>query len=208
MRPDAAPSYSPREERASILIHRVGAAAMVPGIVWLWLRAPYPASSLVFGVAALAMFATSVLYHSASDPSLRARRRVLDHAAIYVLIAGTYTPFALDVLPAHWGWPMFGLVWAAALTGVTLRVRGRRGSRRVAVALYLVMGWGVVIAIRPLAQALGTTPLAWLMAGGLAYTLGVPFYVAKNRAYTHAAWHAFVLLGVACHFMAILLLRD
>lgn len=208
MRSTAAPTYSPREERASILLHLLGAGAMLPGLAWLWMCAPYPASSMVFGVAALAMFTTSALYHSATDPAIRARRRVLDHAAIYVLIAGTYTPFALDVLPPNWGWPMFGLVWLAAVTGVTLRVRGRRGSRRVAVALYLVMGWGVVVAIRPMAAALGTTPLTWLIAGGLAYTLGVPFYVAKGRAYTHAAWHAFVLLGVACHFMAILQLRS
>jgi hemolysin III len=199
--------YSPAEERLNILTHATGIVAALVAIVVLAAKRPNPWPGIVFGVAALAMFVTSALYHAAQAPERRRQLRMLDHAAIYVLIAGTYTPFSLLVLPSRWGLPMFAMIWAMAILGVVLRVSGRRGSSRLAVGLYLLMGWSVIVAIRPLADALERSQLLWLLAGGLAYTVGVPFYIWKRQPYTHAVWHLFVLAGVGCHFVAISSLR-
>jgi hemolysin III len=158
----------------------------------------------VFGASALLLFTTSVLYHGTTSPRLKPRLRLLDHSAIYVLIAGTYTPFALGVLDGGWGWTLFGLVWGLALAGITAKLTVGFRFPLASTLLYLAMGWIGVVAARPLMQSLTPTELTWIVAGGLVYTAGVPFYLWKKRRYAHAVWHLFVLGGVACHFVAVL----
>jgi hemolysin III len=162
-------------------------------------------SGVIFGASALLLFTTSVSYHAATDPPLRTLLRRFDHCAIYILIAGTYTPFMLGVMRGDWGWTFFGLVWGMALLGIIAKTT-RLGFRyhKTSVLLYVVMGWIIVIAARPLMRVLTHSELMWLMAGGLFYTAGVPFYLWKSQRYSHAVWHAFVLAGVACHFVAVL----
>jgi len=203
-------TYTPREEalhRASHWLGIGGVLVAIPLLVSAGLQGGDPRRLLggvIFAVAALAMFVTSVRYHSATDPNVRLLRRRFDHSAIYLLIAGTYTPFTLGVLRGGWGWTLFGLVWGLLAIGILAKTTNL-GFRfhRTSALLYLAMGWIGIVAAEPLMQALTRSELAWLVAGGLCYTLGVPFYLWKSRPYTHAAWHAFVLAGVACHFMAV-----
>jgi hemolysin III len=203
--------YSRAEELAHVATHGVGIAASLVGIAWLAMAAaaagagPWRTTGgLVFGVTALTLFTTSVAYHAADSPRLKPRLRLLDHSAIYLLIAGTYTPFALGVLGGAWGWTLFGLVWGLALVGILAKTTLGFRFPVSSVLLYLGMGWLGVIAARPLMHALTMHELTWIVAGGLAYTAGVPFYLWKGRRYTHAIWHLFVLAGVACHFVAVL----
>src|SRR5688572_5478051 len=205
---DAAAPYSRPEELAHSLTAGLGIIACVFAIPWLmWVSFGDPwrlGTALVFGVSALAMFVTSVTYHWARNPELKVRLRKLDHSAIYLLIAGTYTPFALVAMERAWGWPMFGVVWAIAVFGVVAKTTVGFRYPKLSLALYLGMGWIAMIAIKPLIDGLTAAELTWMLAGGLFYTGGVPFYVWKSRRYTHAVWHLFVLAGVACHFVAVL----
>jgi hemolysin III len=203
--------YSPGEELAHWMTHALGVVASLAGIAWLLATAvangagPWRAvGGVVFGASALLLFTTSVLYHSATSTRLKPRLRLLDHAAIYVLIAGTYTPLALGVLGGAWGWTLFGLVWGMALAGIAAKLTLGFRFPLASTLLYLAMGWIGVVAARPLLASLTTTELTWIVAGGLAYTAGVPFYLWKNRPYAHAVWHLFVMAGVACHFVAVL----
>jgi hemolysin III len=208
-------SYSHEEEWAHRLTHLVGIVACLVAIPWLALTALRHGDAwqlvggVVFGMSALLLFTTSVLYHSSTTVDRRLLLRKLDHCAIYVLIAGTYTPVTLGVLRGSWGWALFGAIWTLALLGIVLKLTpvGLR-FHRASVVLYLVMGWLIIVAVQPLAQALTDPELAWIIAGGLFYTAGVPFYLWKSRRYTHAAWHVFVLAGVGCHFVAVLSLME
>lgn len=203
----AAP-YSRPEEFAHALTAGLGIVACAFAIPWLaWVSSGDHVrftSALVFGVSALAMFVTSVIYHWASAPPLKLVLRRLDHSAIYLLIAGTYTPFTLIAMERAWGWTLFGIVWALAVLGIVAKNTVGFRYPKLSVAMYVGMGWIAVIAIKPLVEALTTAELGWILAGGLLYTAGVPFYVWKSRRYTHAVWHLFVLAGVACHFVAVL----
>ena len=203
--------YSRGEELAHWVTHALGVVASLAGIAWLLATAvangagPWRAvGGVVFGASALLLFTTSVLYHSTTSTRLKPRLRLLDHAAIYVLIAGTYTPLALGVLGGAWGWTLFGLVWGMALAGIAAKLTLGFRFPLASTLLYLAMGWIGVVAARPLLASLTTTELTWIVAGGVAYTAGVPFYLWKNRPYAHAVWHLFVLAGVACHFVAVL----
>jgi len=162
------------------------------------------AGAVVFGVSAALLYFTSTLYHAI--PASRAKRvlRVVDHGAIYVLIAGTYTPFTLGVLRGPWGWTLFGLIWGLAALGIVLKAMGGIRYPRLSLALYLAMGWLVVVAARPLWQLVPAWGLFWLAAGGVAYTAGVGFYAASRLPYRHFVWHLFVLAGTACHAVAVL----
>jgi len=202
--------YSPREERAHWLTHAAGIVAAVVAIPWLVAVAASSGdawrlvSGVIFGVSALLLFSTSVAYHATTAPLAKSRLRVLDHSAIYLLIAGSYTPFTLGVLRGTWGWTLFGVVWGLAVAGILAKtVLGPR-FRIASTLLYLGMGWVGVIAARPLMHALDGWTLAWIVAGGLVYTAGVPFYLWKSRPHTHAVWHVFVLGGAICHFVAVL----
>lgn len=203
--------YSRKEEIAHVATHALGIVASIVAIVWLLVAATSNGASawratggVIFGASALLLFTTSVLYHGSTSPQLKPRLRLLDHSAIYVLIAGTYTPIALGVLGGTWGWTLFGAVWAIALLGIVAKtVLGFRFQVSSTV-LYLAMGWIGVLLAKPLLATLSQHELTWIVAGGLAYTLGVPFYAWKGRPYMHAVWHLFVLAGVTCHFVAVL----
>ena len=204
-------NYSRGEELAHCATHGLGVLASLAGIAWLLATAvangagPWRAiGGVVFGASALLLFTTSVLYHGTTSHRLKPRLRLLDHAAIYVLIAGTYTPFALGVLDGGWSWTLFGLVWGLALAGIAAKLTFGFRFPLASTLLYLAMGWIGVVAARPLMQSLTPAELGWIVAGGVVYTAGVPFYLWKQRPYAHAVWHLFVLGGVACHFFAVL----
>jgi hemolysin III len=200
-------AYTRSEELIHIATHALGIVAILVAIPWLAVAGEDPRrvlSGVIFGVSALLLFTSSVAYHGTSTPVARARLRKLDHSAIYVLIAGTYTPFALGAMRGGWGWTLLGLVWSLALIGVLAKTVFNFRSHVASTLLYVAMGWIGVVAIRPLMTALTGNEQAWIVAGGLAYMGGVPFYMWKSRRYTHAVWHLFVLAGVACHFVAVL----
>jgi len=203
------PPESSCEEIANSLSHGAGfVAALVatPFLISEAMRkgsAAFLAGAIVFAGTVLALYLGSTLYHAL--PSGRAKRvfRVIDHCAIYLLIAGTYTPFTLGVLFGAWGWSLLALVWSLAAIGITLEVRGGRRHPAWSLALYLGMGWLVVVAIQPLSLHLPAAGLIWLVAGGLAYTAGVLFYTARGLRFGHLFWHLFVLAGTFCHFTAV-----
>ena len=206
--PHSRPPYSRNEELAHTLTAALGIVACAIAIPWLARAAAGDAlrlaGAMVFGITALAMFATSVIYHWESSPGRKQWLRKLDHSAIYLLIAGTYTPFTLIAMQGAWGWSLFGVVWTLAVLGVVAKTTVGFRYPRLSTALYLGMGWLIVVAIKPLRENLTSSEIAWIAAGGLLYTGGVPFYIWKSKRYTHAVWHLFVLGGVACHFAAVL----
>jgi hemolysin III len=158
----------------------------------------------IFAFTMALLYLTSTLYHALARNRAKRLFRVLDHGAIYLLIAGTYTPFTLGVLRGAWGWTLFGLVWGVAVIGVVFKSLGGARHKKVSTILYLAMGWLVIIAIKPLWFNLQPWGLFWLMAGGVAYTSGVAFYAAKRLRYAHFIWHLFVITGTTCHFIAVL----
>ncbi len=202
--------YSAREEAWHTATHVLGIALSLAAIPWLAFEATRigDLTRLVTGVAfalsATLLFLTSILYHSARDPEKRKRMRAFDHAAIFVLIAGTYTPFTFGLLPEPWGIGLFVLVWALAIAGVALKLGVGLQRPKLSVVMYLILGWVGIIGIKPLLAALDAGQTAWMIAGGVFYTAGVPFYLWKSRRYSHAIWHVFVLAGVVCHFVAVL----
>lgn len=158
----------------------------------------------VFAATMIMLYLSSTLYHALSRSKARSIFQILDHAAIYLLIAGTYTPFTLGVLRGGWGWTLFGLVWGLALGGVVLKAVAGIRYHGLSLCLYLLMGWLVVIALKPLWLSMPGWGLFWLLAGGIAYTLGVVFFVAERIPYSHFIWHLFVIAGTTCHFIAVL----
>jgi hemolysin III len=198
------------EEIANSVTHGLGlAASFVAAPVLIVLAARRDAwqvvGSSVFAGTLVALYAASTLYHSL--PPSRAKRvfRVLDHGAIYLLIAGTYTPFTLGVLRGAWGWTLLGVVWGLAVVGVIFKsVRGFHHPR-LSTTVYLLMGWLVVIALKPLLANVSFAGLMWLLAGGLSYTGGIVFFALDHKRYAHAVWHVFVLAGSTCHCVAVLL---
>lgn len=197
------------EEIANSVSHGVGLLAAVftlPVLVGNAARRGDAAGIMgasVFAAAVVALYLTSTLYHAL--PRNRAKRifRVLDHGAIFFLIAGTYTPFTLGVLRGSWGWTLLGLVWGVALAGVVLKAVGRVRHPILSTCLYLGQGW-LGLAIPPLWLSMSPAGLMWLLAGGLAYTAGVAFFAATRIRYGHFVWHLFVLAGTICHFFAVL----
>lgn len=201
---------SPSEELANALSHGLG---IVLSLVAVTLLAVFAAlngttrhivSFSIYGATLVLLYTASTLYHSFRNPRAKQILRVCDHAAIYLLIAGTYTPFALVVLPGAFGWTLFGLAWGMAATGVLLKLLFVGRFHGVALGLYLAMGWLIVIGIKPLVQSVPGPGLALLVAGGLLYTGGVAFYANKRIPWNHAIWHLFVLGGSVCQFFAVL----
>ena len=161
--------------------------------------------SSVFAFTLIAMYSASTLYHALPQGGAKNVFRVLDHGAIYLLIAGTYTPFTLGVLRGGWGWTLFGLVWGLAALGVVFKsVRGFNHPR-LSLAVYLLMGWLVLVAIKPVLTQMPFAGMMWLLAGGLCYTGGIVFFALDHRRFLHAIWHLFVLGGSCCHCVAVLL---
>jgi hemolysin III len=149
------------------------------------------------------LYSSSSLYHFFTTPRWKARFQTLDHACIYLLIAGSYTPFTLITLKGAWGWSLFAAVWSMAIAGVLLKTLGKgRKDHWLSTALYLLMGWLVLVAMGPLVRNLPAAGVAWLVAGGLAYTLGVGFFAWRRLPFNHAIWHLFVLAGSVCHVLA------
>ena len=198
------------EEIANSVTHGVGALLAVAGVTVLVTLAArrgtawHVVACSVFGATLVLLYLASTLYHAIPFPRAKRVFRVLDHGGILFLIAGTYTPFTLVTLRGPWGWSLFGIVWGLAVLGIMLDLFMPR-RRTLAVALYLVMGWAVVVALRPLVGAMATGGVVLLVVGGVAYTAGVAFYVWRRLPYHHALWHGFVLAGSAAHFFAVLL---
>jgi len=203
--------YSPGEEIASSITHGVGiilaiaglgvltAFASVYGNVW------HIVSVSIFGAMMILLYTASTLYHSARSPRARAVLQIFDHCAIFLMIAGTYTPFTLVSLHGPWGWSLFGVIWGLALFGIVFELASYRRYRVISLGLYLGMGWALIAAVKPMLAGVAPGGLILLLAGGLSYTLGTGFYVLRQIRYHHAIWHLFVLAGSIFHFFAILL---
>ena len=199
------------EEIANSISHAAALVGVIVGSPFLLVAAArqgdpaFIVGASVFCAAMILLYSTSTLYHALGQGRLKRLLRVLDHSAIFVLIAGTYTPFTLGVLRDSAGWPLFATVWALALLGIGLKAFGRVDHPMVSTGLYLAMGWVVLLALDALVAAVPPAGLAWLVAGGLAYTLGIIFYLTDERLrYGHTVWHAFVVGGTACHYFAVL----
>lgn len=198
-----------REEIANVVTHGAGVVlAVAAGAVMITLAAVFATpwhvvGASVFGASLLLLYTASTLYHAIPHPVARQRLRTLDHCAIYVLIAGTYTPFLLTDLRGPLGWALLATIWALAAGGVVFKLFHTGRFNGLSTAFYVAMGWLVVVAFAPLRAALSDAALVWLLAGGVAYTAGVVFYLSRRR-YAHAIWHGFVLAGSACHVAAVL----
>jgi len=198
-----------REELANTLTHAVGVFLALVGGAALVVRASLQADPWkivgagVFSATLLLLYTVSTFYHAARSPALKLRFKILDHAAIYLLIAGTYTPFTLVGLRGRWGWTLFGVIWGLAVGGVIFKLFATGRFRLISTGIYVGMGWLVVIAAGPMVRRLDPWVLAWLVAGGLAYTGGTIFYHNKKIPYSHAIWHGFVMVGSICHGVAV-----
>ncbi len=204
-------AYTPREQLANSLTHGLGALLSVAGLVALVVFAGrhgdawQVVSTAIFGVTLVLLYSSSTLYHSFRDERAKQLLQKFDHAAIFLLIAGTYTPFVLVTLRGPWGWSLFGVVWGLAIIGVTLKFWLAGRFRLISTLIYLAMGWLVLVALKPLMAALPAGGFRLLVAGGLCYTGGAVFYLWKRLPYHHAVWHLFVLAGSVCHWAAVFL---
>ncbi|MDP8243601.1 MAG: hemolysin III family protein [Candidatus Hinthialibacter antarcticus] len=201
--------YTPAEERANILTHLAGVILGVIALIGMVVEASSNGdawrivSVSIYGATLVILYSTSTLYHAVQAPDLKRTFRIFDHISIYLLIAGSYTPFTLVTLRGAWGWSLFGVIWGLALVGIGLKIFTTGRWRVISSLVYIGMGWVAVIAFKPLVDAIAYDGFLWLLAGGLFYTFGVIFYIKKNLPYHHAIWHCFVLAGSACHFYAV-----
>lgn len=199
------------EELANAISHGIGAfaaLAALPILIFGALRdgdAATVVGATIFGVTLLLLYLSSTIYHALPQGKAKRVFAIIDHSAIFLLIAGTYTPFTLGVLRGSWGWSLFGVVWGLALFGVFAKAIFGMRYQVVSTCLYLAMGWLVLVAAKPVFNLVPLPGLLWLLAGGLAYTAGVVFFVLDSRVrYAHFIWHMFVVTGSLCHFMAVL----
>ena len=199
----------PVEERVNALTHGVGAALAAAGLIFLVVSAYvygglwHVVSFSIYGASLVLLYLASTLYHSFQNEERKHRLRIFDHAAIYLLIAGTYTPFALVVLHGLLGWTIFSIVWGLAAVGIIFQLFFVNRFKKTATLCYLFMGWLIVFFLQPLAAALAPEGLFWLAFGGVLYTVGAVFYLFKRIPYNHAVWHMFVMGGSAAHFIAV-----
>ncbi len=202
-------SYSKAEERLNILSHFLGFLLALAALPLLIIKASvqgtawHIVSFSVFGASMVLLYAASTLYHYAKRPELRKRLRIFDHAAIYLLIAGTYTPFTLVTLNGTLGWILFGVTWGLALGGIILKLFYTGKYDLLSTILYVAMGWLVIFAFKPMIDNLNSVSLWFLLAGGIAYTVGAVLYSMSRLPYNHAIFHVFVLIGTTCHFFAV-----
>jgi len=198
------------EEIANSLSHGVGLAlaiAATPILIIAATRYGTPWNTVgvsIFALSMISLYLASTLYHALTHDGAKRFFRLMDHSAIFILIAGTYTPFTLGVMRGPWGWTMFGLVWGLAFVGLALKALFGTRYIGISVGLYLTMGWLVVIAAPQVLQRVPLAGLAWILAGGVAYTAGVIFFAAHRVRYSHFAWHLMVIAGTICHFFAVL----
>lgn len=197
-------------EKFNAWSHLIGAVLAAIGAVWLLVLASSTGdlwkivAVAIYGVTLLLLYSISTLYHSMRGPAKRVMQK-LDHLSIYLLIAGSYTPFCLITLRGPWGWTLFGIVWSLALIGMLQEIKPRSEARVLSLIIYAVMGWIVLVAVKPLIAALGMTGFKWLAAGGVLYTVGIIFFAHDSRfRHWHGIWHLFVMAGSLLHFVAIL----
>ncbi len=201
--------YSVLEEIIHAITHGVGVILSIAGLSWMLyvsISAADPwriAASSIYGATLITLFLASTVYHSMYASRHREIFKLLDHCAIYLLIAGTYTPFLLVAMRTDTGWWLFGTIWALATAGIIKKLWFRHRFPKIALASYLVMGWLVVVAAPQVANAIGPNGMAWLVAGGISYSVGAVFYALDRLPFNHAVWHVFVLAGGVCHFLSI-----
>jgi len=202
--------YSLGEEIANSIIHGIGAGLSIAGLTILMVlgalygNAWHVVSFSIYGSSLILLYLASTLYHSFQKPKIKCVFEILDHVAIFVLIAGTYTPFMLVNLRGPWGWSLLGIIWGLAFLGIIFKLFFIERFERFSLLIYLLMGWLCLIAARQMLAEIPTGGLLWLISGGLLYTSGVLFYQWKNLRYSHAIWHLFVLGGSICHYFSIL----
>jgi hemolysin III len=198
------------DEWANSLTHGIGLVLSLIGLILLILT-PFQEGNhwkllnfAVYGVSLVLLYAASTLYHAVRRPALKRLLRTVDHCAIYLLIAGSYTPFTMLLLQGVWGWTLFGIIWSLAFLGIIFKIFFIHRFQILSTSIYLLMGWLVVIAAEPFIDRFHYAGLCWVVAGGLCYTFGVIFYAFDKRRFYHAIWHLFVLSGSICHYFAIL----
>ncbi len=201
--------YSELEERINIISHILGGVlsiamlALLATFSGIWGNVWHIVSFSIFGASLITLFTASSVYHASKNPKVRRRLRIFDHAAIYVLIAGTYTPYTLVTLHGPMGWTMFGILWGIAIVGIILKIFYTGRFKILSTSIYVVMGWMIIIAIKPLTAKLDPLGLFWLATSGACYTIGAIIYSIKKIKLNHAIFHLFVLLGAICSFVAI-----
>lgn len=197
------------EERANFFTHAIGLILAIGGLMLLlkltandpdgWRRVSF----ILYGTSVVFLFASSTFYHASTIYRIKRILQIVDHIAIYLLIAGTYTPFLLGPLRGTWGWTLLIIIWTLAIGGSVLKFWLTGKYRRISTAIYLGMGWLAVVAVKPMVEAVPAASLIWLLTGGICYTVGVYFYNKRSFRYHHAVWHLFVIAGSACHFVSI-----
>ena len=209
--PSSKPAYTLGEEIAHAISHGVGALLAIAGLAVLMVAAATRGEGAwqvvpcaIYGAAMVLMFTMSTLYHSFTNPQVKRVFRVLDHEMIFLMIAGSYTPFVLITLRGALGWTLFGIVWGIAAAGMVFQGFFTGRFKKATTALYLLMGWIIAFALKPLLAGMPAAGVKWLVAGGLCYTLGAVVYLFKRVKYHHAVWHLLVLAGSTCHYFAIL----
>lgn len=201
--------YEHKEEQFNIISHAVGLVLSIVALVLLVIysvkygSATHIVSFSIYGTSLIVLYSASTFYHYSKSPKLRSRLNIFDHAAIYVLIAGTYTPFTLVVLKGWVGWTIFGISWGLALVGIILKLFYTGKYDTISTIAYVLMGWLIIIAIKPLVDNFSFNGLVWLLFGGIFYTIGAVLFMMHSIKYNHAIFHIFVLLGSFCHFMAV-----
>lgn len=204
------PRQSLGEEIANSVTHGTGVGLSIAALVILVVFAARRSDAWkivafsIYGATLIALYLASTLYHAFPQPQVKRFFRILDHSSIFLLIAGTYTPVTLGVMRGGWGWTLFGVIWALAIAGINLKIFALGKMKKLSLVIYILMGWMVLIAIKPLLKSVTPTFLIWLASGGLCYTLGIVFYALKKMPYHHAVWHLFVLGGSICHFFGML----
>jgi hemolysin III len=204
--PTPLPFQTPGEEIANAILHGIGAGLAIAGLVLLVLRAKGVleiAACAIFTASMITMFLASTLYHALEHDGAKRLFRILDHGAIYLLIAGSYTPFSLICMRGTMGWVYVGLEWGLAITGISLYAVGFKFIKKIELAIYLLMGWAIVLGISRLIQAAPLSALIFLAAGGLCYTLGTVWYSRHHRRVSHVIWHVFVLAGAVFHWFSV-----
>jgi hemolysin III len=210
----ALPFYTIGEEIANSVLHGIGVLAAITGLVFLNLKTTGflagnraagidIVAAVLFTATMIGMFLISTLYHAIQIKNVKSLFRKLDHSVIFIFIAGTYTPICLSGLRGAWGWSLFAVEWALALTGIILNILNSKTIKKIEVTVYIMMGWAVIIGFIPLINRVPIISIILLLAGGAAYTLGTVFYKKKNIKHTHVIWHAFVIIGAVCHWFSI-----
>ena len=203
------PKYSEKEEKLNVLTHAFGLLMSSIGLPFLLLKSIHfngfwkPISIVIFGISLVILYAASTFYHASKDPKIRRKLNIFDHAAIYVLIAGTYSPFTIIVLEGSLGWIIFGCTWAFALVGIILKLFYTGRYDKLSTIMYILMGWQIILVINPLIDVFSPEGLQLLFAGGVFYTVGALIYSSKKIKYNHAIFHVFVLLGSTSHYLCV-----